>query len=136
MATVGIINGTELGIYVNGTKVAKSTSCDLNITAATRKTTSKDSLGYDEFLASVRGWSISGDFLDAEDSAFNFEDFFDLVTTRAAITVVIKSGTAGDKAYTGSGWITDVKRSAPMEENVTGSYTIMGTSSLTKSTNP
>src|SRR5688572_20325863 len=102
MATTNVINGTLLGVYVGGTLIAKSTNCTLNITHSVRNTTTKDSGGWEESLGGLRGWTISGDFLDAEDAAYRFDDLFALIGSRASAVLKMSSEVSGDKYYTGS----------------------------------
>ena len=45
MATTGIINGTDFGIYIGGTKVASATSASISLSMSPRDATSKDSAG-------------------------------------------------------------------------------------------
>ena len=134
MATTGVINGTLIGIYVNGSLIAKSTSCSIQITMATRNSSSKDSGGWEEALGGIRAWTVSGDFLDAEDAAFRFDDMFALIGSRTPVTIKMSSEVSGDKYYTGSALVNDLSRECPMEENVTGSYSLKGTGALSEAT--
>lgn len=134
MATTGIINGTLLGVYFGGTKISKSTSASLSLSQELRETTTKDSSGWAEFLPGLRGWSISGDFLDAEDATYRYDDLFALINTRAAVTIKFSSEVSGDKYYTGSCYIESADREAPLEDNVSGSYVLRGTGALTEAT--
>jgi predicted secreted protein len=133
MASTGIYNGTLIGIYVGGTLIAKSTSCSLEITQATRNTTTKDSNRWEEALSGLRSWNVSGDFLDAEDAAYRFDDLFALLNG-TPVTVRMSSEVSGDKYYTGSAILTTLSREAPMEENVSGAYAFKGTGALTEAT--
>jgi predicted secreted protein len=133
MASTGIYNGTLIGIYVGGTLIAKSTSCSLEITQATRNTTTKDSNRWEEALSGSRSWNVSGDFLDAEDAAYRFDDLFALLNG-TPVTVRMSSEVSGDKYYTGSAILTTLSREAPMEENVSGAYAFKGTGALTEAT--
>jgi hypothetical protein len=132
--TTDVINGTLIGIYIDGTLIAKSTSCELSIQTATRNKTTKESAGWEESAPTLKNWSVTGDFLDAEDSALNFEDLFDKIVNRTGVTMKMSSEVSGDKYYQGSCNVTDLKRSAPMEDNTTGSYTLKGTGVLSKGT--
>jgi predicted secreted protein len=134
MATTGVINGTLLGVYVSGTLIAKSTNCTLNIVHNTRNSTSKDSGGWEEALGAMRSWTASGDFLDAEDAAYRFDDLFALIGSRAPVTLKISSEVSGDKYYTGSAILTSLDREAPMEDNVSGAYSFKGTGALSEAT--
>ena len=132
--TTGVINGTLIGIYSGGTLIAKSTSCTLSITHSTRNSSSKDSGGWEEALGGMRAWTMAGDFLDAEDASYRFDDLFALIGSRAPVTLKMSSEVSGDKYYTGSAILTSLDREAPMEENVSGSYSFKGTGALTEAT--
>jgi predicted secreted protein len=134
MATTNVINGTLLGVYVGGTLIAKSTSCTLSITHSTRNSSNKDSGGWEEALGGMRAWTIAGDFLDAEDAAYRFDDLFALIGSRASATLKMSSEVSGDKYYTGSAILTQLDREGPLEDNVSGSYSFKGTGALTEAT--
>lgn len=134
MPTTGVINGTLIGVYSGGTLIAKSTSCTLNIVHNTRNSSSKDSGGWEEALGAMRSWTVSGDFLDAEDAGYRFDDLFALIGSRAPVTLKVSSEVSGDKYYTGSAILTSLDRECPMEENVSGSYSFKGTGALTEAT--
>lgn len=134
MATTNVINGTLLGVYAGGALIAKSTSCALNVVHNTRNTSSKESGGWEDALGAMRSWTISGDFLDAEDAAYRFDDLFALIGSRAAVTLKMSSEVSGDKYYTGSALLASLDREAPMEDNATGSYSFKGTGALTEAT--
>lgn len=134
MPTTGVINGTLLGVYVGDTLIAKSTSCSLNIVHNTRNSSSKDSGGWEEALGAMRSWTISGDFLDAEDATYRFDDLFALIGSRSVVTLKFSTEVVGDKYYEGSALLTSLDREAPMEDNVSGSYSFKGTGALTEST--
>jgi predicted secreted protein len=134
MATTGVINGTLLGVYIGGTLIAKSTSATLNIVHNTRNSSSKDSSGWEEALGAMRSWTVSGDFLDAEDAAYRFDDLFSLVNNRSVVTLKLSSEVSGDKYYSGSAILTSLDREAPMEDNVSGAYSFKGTGPLSEAT--
>jgi predicted secreted protein len=133
MATTGKENGTLIKIYVGATAIAHSTSCSLELAMATRDVTTKDSAGWKETGSGLRNWSMSGDYLFAEDAGYGFDDLFGLINARTLVTVVMSSAVSGDKKYNGSAYLTSVSREAPMEETVSGSYTFEGTGVLVES---
>ena len=134
MASTGVINGTLLQIYLNGVVIAKSTSCKLEIPVELRNTSSKDSAGWTNREYGRRDWNAGGDFLDAEDSAYRFDDLFALITNRTKVTMRMSSAVSGDKYYEGTALIESLSREAPMEDNVTGSYSLQADGPLTENT--
>jgi predicted secreted protein len=126
MASTGVNNGTLIGIYIGGVKIAKSTNGSIEFKRATRNVTSKDSAGWMQKEFGLGEWSISGDFLDAEDSAYRFSDLYALLLNKTKVTVKFSSNVTGDKYYQGTALITSLSKQAPMEENVAGAYTLEG----------
>ena len=134
MATAGITNGTLISLYVAGTKISAGTSMDLDISMATRETTNKDSAGWKSALGSTMSWSCSSEQMFAEDSTYGYDDLFAVLTARAAVPVMVSSGVSGDKKYSGSALLTNLKRTAPLEGNVTFTVSFEGTGALTEAT--
>ena len=120
MASTGKINGTLLGVYVGGVKIANATSHTLNLTGGTRDVSTKDSSGWKETLEGQREWSIDTDFIFAPDAAYTFDDLFALYNGRTAATLKgMYSAVSGDKYYEGSARLTSLSQAAEMEGNVT-----------------
>ena len=133
-ATVGILNGTLLKVYVNGVAVAKTTSHTLNTSMSTRDITTKDSAGWKEGLEGLREWSIDGDFLQSEDAAYGYQDLFAHYTNRTKVTLKFTSSVSADVYYQGSAYLTSLSREAPLEDNVSGSFSFEGTGVLSEKT--
>lgn len=132
--TVGIINGTLIGVYVGSTKIANATSGDLDISMATRETTNKDSAGWKSSLGSTLSWSCSAEGMFAEDAAYGYDDLFTAMIARTAVAIKVSSEVVGDKLYSGNALITNLKRTAPLEGNVTFTCSFEGTGVLAEST--
>ena len=134
MATTGILNGTALLLYVDGTAVAHSTSHTLSVSHATRDATTKDSSGWEDALNGLRSWEASGEGLVAFDAAYGYSDLFALITARSTVTIKLSTEVTGDKYYEGSALLTSLEESAGTEENISFSYTFKGTGALTEYT--
>jgi predicted secreted protein len=134
MATTGIMNGTLLLLYVEGTVIAKTTSHSLSVNHSLRETTNKDSAGWKDNLEGLRDWSIDCDALHAEDNAFGLEDLLDFVLTRTQVTLKFSTEVSGDVKYSGEAWITSVSENAGVEDNVSYSVSFEGTGALSKGT--
>lgn len=132
--TSGIVNGTLIALYVNGTKIANLVSNDLDLSMATRDTSNKDTSGWKTALGGLLNWSCSAEGQFDEAASFTYTQLFDIITARTAVTVVVKSGVTGDHSYTGSALMTNLKLTAPKEENTTFSCSFEGTGSLVKAT--
>lgn len=134
MATTGIVNGTALKIYVGGTAVAYTTSASLDLSMATRDTSSKDSAGWQESAEGQRSGTISGDFLFAFDAAYGFEDLFTLYANRTKVTVKLATSDLADKFISGDAYLTSLSKSAPMEDTISGSFSMNFTGEITYAT--
>lgn len=134
MAQTGIIDGATIALYVGGTKISNGTSGELDISMSTRETTNKDSSGWKTSLSALKSWTTSYEGLFAEDATYGYDDLFAAITAGTAVTAMISSGVTGDKKYTGSVIITNLKRSHPMYANATFSCTLEGTGALTEAT--
>jgi len=134
MATTNIINGTLLKVYVDGTAIAKTTSATLNLSMATRDASNKDSSGWKDVLEGLREWTIDGDFLQAEDAAYGYDDLFALINGRTSVTLKFMSNVSGDKYYQGTAYLTSLSREAPLEDNVSGSFSFEGSGALSEKT--
>lgn len=134
MASTGFQNGTDIGLYIDGTLVSFGTSHDFEVTMETRDASNKDSAGWAEKREGQRSWTASGEFIFAEDAAMSFSDLFALVTSRSQVVAKIATTTAGDKIYSGSAYITSLSKSAPNEDTVTYSVSLEGTGALTEVT--
>lgn len=134
MATTGILNGTKLKISVGGTAVAYTTNATVDFSMATRDTSNKDSLGWKTTGEGQRSGTISGDYLHAFDATYGFEDLFDVFTNRTSVAVKFATTDAADKAIEGTGYLTSLSQAAPMEDTVSGSFTIEFTGAITFTT--
>ena len=134
MATTGIVNGTALKIYVDSTAVAYTTSASLELSMATRDTSTKDSAGWQESAEGQRSGTISGDFLFAFDAAYGFEDLFALYSNRTKVTVKLATTDVADKYIEGDAYLTSLSKSAPMEDTISGSFSLNFTGAITYTT--
>jgi len=129
---MAVYNGTTIGVYVDGTLVANSTGCTLDISADMIEVTSKDSSGNRQIIPGTRSWTVSGDFLDStSDVNYDIDDFITLVNNRTLVAVRVDDAGTSQRKYTGSGYLSSVSGNFPMEDVATGSFTIEGTGALT-----
>ncbi|MGV7234753.1 MAG: phage tail tube protein [Nitrosomonadaceae bacterium] len=126
MPTTGPFNSTALGIYIDGTLLAYSTSGDYNVNRAEIDVTSKDSGGWKDVLYGLGDWSISAEGIVALDSSTNAGYLFGLQTAKTTVNVKFSTDTSGDDYYHGSAIITNLTMSAPMEDKATFSCTLVG----------
>jgi len=130
MATTGVINGTAIGIYIGGTKIAKATSGSISITHSPRDITSKDSSGWSESLEGLREWSLEGEGMFALDATYGVVDLEAVLTARTAVTVRFSTETSGDEYWEGTAIQTDLSADTGVEESATFSFSFQGTGAL------
>jgi predicted secreted protein len=132
--TSGIVNGTLIGVYVDGTLVARAVSGDLDLTMATRDTSNKDTGGWEESLEGRMSWSCSAEGMMVQNLSGNYSTLFAKLTARATVTVMLSSTVTGDKKWSGSAFITNLKLTAADQSNTTFSCSFKGTGALTEAT--
>ena len=130
MATTGIINGTDFGVYVAGTKVAHSTSASVSLSMSPRDATSKDSAGWSESLEGLMEWSVEGEGLFALDASYGYVDLKSVLTTRTAVTIRFSSEVTGNEYHEGTALLVDLSADAATEESMTFSFSFTGTGPL------
>ena len=132
--TSGIMNGSLVGIYVNGsTKVANCVTSEFSVSMAVRDTTNKDNAGWKTGLGGVKSWSGSCSGMFDQSANYTYDQLFALIEARTAITLYFSTTVTGDKKYSGSALITSLKKTFPSEENVTFEMSFEGTGALTES---
>ena len=132
--TTGIINGTDLLLYVNGVAVAHASSHSLSMGMNTLDASTKSSAGWKDLKPGQRSWNISGEHLYAFDAAFGATGLMAIFTARSLVTVKFATTNNLNKRFTGSGYLTSLDLNAPNEENSTFSFSIEGTGVLTEAT--
>ena len=124
MPTTGVHNGHYMRLYVDGTAVAKATTCSLDMNMQTREIAHKDTSGaaggYTEILPGKRSGTLSSDVLLAEGDSMTA--LFTAFNGGTQIAWKFSTEVAGDYRFTGNGYITALRLNAPDNENVT--YTV------------
>lgn len=119
MASTGKINGDLLGLYVNGTEIARATNTTWDVSMDTREVTTKDSQGNRELKEGNISGSASGDFIFEEAASYGYDDLLALMLAREAVTLKHTSNVSGDKYQEASAYITSLNKSAGQGDNVT-----------------
>ena len=133
MASSGVINGTDLRLYLDGNPIGHATSCTLSLSRETRETIDKDNVaGYATSEGGQRSYSISFENFLSEDTTLNsttVEGLADLVALFAGDSFAWRFSTdvTGDRDFSGTAFLTDLSMTAPVEENSTVSGTLTGT---------
>ena len=129
--TPGVINTKLLKIYIASGAITCQTDATLSITNETRDTTCKDSGQFKEMLYAQTGWEISGSALGSYDGSLSIPQLTVLALAQTVSTVSFKTSVSGDDILTGTVLWTKLDiASAGTNQNVTISYTGMGTGAL------
>lgn len=137
MATTGIVNGTNLRIYKGGVKIGYATSCTLSLSMETRQTLTKDTPGngWVEVASGQKSATLSTEFLFSYDTAnISPEDLWDDFDARTLLLLRFTTDAQGDKYWEGSGYITSLEISSPVEDNITCSATFTVSGAIAKGT--
>ena len=142
MATSGVINGTNIGIYDGSTLIAYATSGSISINHNTREISNKESAGWKEVLEGQRDWEMSVEgmlaWLTAAGGAVGGkttdELFTSYIATRTNLTVSFESSVSGDYKWSGDCFLTSISMDAPNEDSSTYSASFAGTAALTQAT--
>jgi len=133
MASAGVINGTDLRLYLDGDPIGHATSCTLSLSRETRETVDKDNVGgYASSEGGKRSYTISFENFLSEDVSLNaatVAGLADLVALFAGDSFAWRFSTdvTGDRDFSGTAFLTDLSMTSPVEENSTVSGTLTGT---------
>ena len=126
MATSGIVNGTDLRIYMGGVAIGHATTCSLDMTRETRETLTKDAPGGGWATAEVgrKSATLSTDGMFSYDTTNKkFSDLFTAFDNGTLLLLRFTTDESGDTYWQGSGYITSLNLTAPVEDNTTYSAT-------------
>lgn len=132
----GSINGTSVGLYVNGSLIAYAKNTTIQRSVNMIDITTKTSAGVSGAMPGTRSWTCSIDGLVAYDSEANAEFLDGLVTGRTSCTIKFKptgSSKSGNAQWVGNCYIDSLEITAPMEDAMTFSASFTGNGALTKS---
>jgi len=134
---MGLVNGTDLRIYVGTKKIANETTCSIDLTTAMIETSSKDSGAWMTQIPGRKSWSITATLqLDYADGGANYT-YNELLTAwldQTALTVTFKTASVGDTTLTGTAYLASKPVSSSDMEIVTCDITLQGSGALTKNT--
>lgn len=132
---MAIFNGTNLGVYIDGTIIAAATDCSLSLNMETIDITTKDSAGYRELLAGMRSGSISvSGLIDYQATDKDTVDLYTAWENRTSLTLKFSSEITSDTSFTASGFLTSLEQSGGTEDTATYSATFELTGQVTDAT--
>ena len=125
-----ITSGETLNSYE---PIAHSTSASISFNNDLRDVTTKDSAGFQENIGGLKSFELSSDALQDINADLDFKEFYDDINERNEVIIKFAERDSGVR-WEGSGYVSSLSMDAGVEENVTYSVTITGTSSVVKGT--
>lgn len=128
-ATVGVINGTDLLVYVDDTAISYSTSCSLSITGAGPIDVSNKDSGYWNTKLKGRGveWTMScSGMLGFDGAGTSIREIFLVLGDNTTVNLKFATATAGDLIFHGSAQCTGLTMDGPDNEGATFSCDFAG----------
>ena len=125
-----LTSGETLGDYE---PIAHSTSASISFNNDLRDVTTKDSAGFQENIGGLKSFELSSDALQDINADLDFKEFYDDINERNEVIIKFAERDSGVR-WEGSGYVSSLSMDAGVEENVTYSVTITGTSSVVKDT--
>jgi len=125
-----ITSGETLNSYE---PIAHSTSASISFNNDLRDVTTKDSAGFQENISGLKSFELSSDALQDINADLDFKEFYDDINERNEVIIKFAERDSGVR-WEGSGYVSSLSMDAGVEENVTYSVTITGTSSVVKGT--
>ena len=113
--------------------IAHSTSASISFNNDLRDVTTKDSAGFQENIGGLKSFELSADALQDINADLDFKEFYDDINERNEVIIKFAERDSGVR-WEGSGYISSLSMDAGVEENVTYSVSITGTSSVIKGT--
>ena len=128
MATSGKQNGTLLYITRDATQITHLTEVSSDFNMALIAATTKDSAGWEEHLAGLRGMTMTFSAAYDQGAAEGHVDLLAEITGRTSATYVLTTGVVGDSKITITGFTTNISQTAGTEDlrTFTGSFTATG----------
>ena len=114
------------------TSIAEVRNFSLTVEHAEIDATSHDSSGDREVIGGTGSWSGSADFLQVMSNATHQETYDMLVNRTQALFEFYPTGSSGDGYYYGNGYFTNWELSAPNDDALATSISLVGTGALTR----
>lgn len=135
---MAVSNGTSLLVQLDGTAVACQTSdTSLSMTRDMIETTCKAATGQAKtYVPGEKDATIDVEAAYIIDDSDGFTNVFDLFDNGTETTWIWGSTAAGERSYTGAGYIADLSVSGPQNDRATFSFTIQVTGVVTEQVNP
>jgi len=130
--TLGILNGTNIKLFIDGTAITGITAMNLALAVNMRDASTKDSGGKEEVLPGMSSATMGVDFFVAEDAAFPYNNLFDEYINKTKVAFKYSNENVGDTRYKGSAFLESLDRDDPLEDNVSASATLHVTAGVSR----
>lgn len=131
---MAVLNATKLIIENSSVAIEDLQNCSITVNVETIDVTTKDSNGWRELIAGVGSWSGSGDSLVDKTATEGYEEQYDDIIAKTAVTIKFTTQETGDTYWEGPAILTSWELSGGTEEALSVSYSFEGTGQLTKGT--
>ena len=122
---MAIINATQIGIYLAGTRVAQATEASIEMAADAIDVTSKDSGAWRDTIPGTKQGTMSGTFLfDDEAGSPNFDSLYGGISGRVTATVRFSTGISGTKRFQGTCYVSNMSKAAGTEDAASYNVTL------------
>lgn len=105
---MSVINSSSFLLLKDDVIIGHSTETTFNIEVDLPETTTKDSLGWKEYIACVRGGNMSAAGLTCYNDTLNFNQFADYVIGKSKVVFYFKQTTDPELICRGEGYVTSV----------------------------
>lgn len=136
MPSTGIINGTDLRVYVGGNAVAYATEGSISLSREFTEQLHKDNAGsgWTERSAHTKSGTITCSALYADDAASsNLNELFTSWDGGTTVTVKFSTEVTGDDFWSGSFLVESLELNAPDKDDASYSVTFISTGAITMS---
>ena len=148
MAKAKSLNGKDLMLWIKGKVVALSTSCDIDLTANTVDSSTKDDGTWDASEIGSMGWSVTNESVDSVEKNrskdYEYDQLFDFFVAGEPVDVTVGLPTnTSNEGVPDDGWtaptkgmfqgqavITNLKRTGSKGSNGTVSISLTGYGAL------
>lgn len=127
MPSTGVINGTNLRIYIGGNAVAYATNCTLTGSRELRETLHKDNpgAGFREIEVGRGQYTVTVEALYAEDGANNNpHTLMAAFRAKTSLSCALDTTVSDDTRYTFTAFCTQIEINGPVEENSSFNVTL------------
>ena len=134
MPSVGKVNGTAFGVYVDNVLIGFGTNCSMSVSKEPRNCTTSVSGMWTSRMQGSNDWEISCDhLLSMQGTTQMWYQLYSgyMSNPNALVTVKFKTTVSGDRYFQGSAILTGISLEAAMEETATFSCSFVGAGPLT-----